>query len=87
MSGALLDAPTLPLGLNRPAGRERPARGGRPADGCRPAGGGRPTLEDLLAGTLHAARAHAEADCPLCEAPMHFADGAAHCDGCGSTLS
>jgi hypothetical protein len=65
MSGALLDAPTLPLGLSR----------------------SRPTLEDLLASTLHAARTQAEADCPLCEGPMHFADGAARCDSCGSTLS
>jgi hypothetical protein len=65
MSGALLDAPTLPLGLSR----------------------SRPTLEGLLASTLHAARSHGEADCPLCDAPMHFADGAAHCEACGSTLS
>ena len=68
MSGALLDAPTLPLGLSRPAGRSRP------------------TLEDLLASTLHAARTQ-DADCPVCEGPMHFAEGAAHCDACGSTLS
>jgi len=91
MSGALLDAPALPLGVSRPAGqpagRDRPARGGRPANGCQPAGSGRPTLEELLASTLQAAQTQAEAGCPLCDAPMRFADGAARCTGCGSTLS
>ena len=85
MSGALLDAPTLPLGIERHTG-DRPA-GGQRAGGDLPAGGSRPTLEELLASTLQAARTQAEADCPLCDAPMHFADGAAHCDACGSTLS
>ena len=81
MSGALLDAPTLPLGHKQPAGRDRPARGGQPA------GGGRPTLEELLASTLQAARTQAEADCPLCHAEMRYANGAARCESCGTTLS
>jgi hypothetical protein len=75
MSSALLDAPARRFGF---AG---------------PAGGGRPTLEELLASTLHAARAHAgaeagaQADCPLCDGAMRYADGAARCGSCGSTLA
>ena len=73
MSSALLDAPARRFGF---AG---------------PAGGGRPTLEELLASTLHAARTQAEggaeADCPLCDGAMHYADGAARCGSCGSTLA
>ena len=71
MSSALLDSPAA----------------GFRAGGGQTAGGRRSTLAELLGGTLHAARSQAEADCPLCHAEMHYADGAARCDGCGTTLT
>jgi hypothetical protein len=54
---------------------------------ARPAGGRRPTLEELLDATWRNARAGGSADCPVCHATMHQADGTARCEGCGTQLS
>jgi hypothetical protein len=53
----------------------------------REAGGARPTLEELLDATWRSANAHAQADCPMCRAPMRLEQGRARCEGCGTTLS
>jgi hypothetical protein len=53
----------------------------------RPAGGRGITLEELLERTLRSAQAGEAAECPVCRARMHAENGAAHCSGCGSTLS
>ena len=53
----------------------------------RPAGGRGSTLEELLESTLRSATAGGTAECPVCRARMHAENGAAHCSGCGSTLS
>jgi hypothetical protein len=51
------------------------------------AGGRRPTLAELLDGTWHTARSHAEAECPVCHAAMRLEDELARCGSCGTTLS
>jgi hypothetical protein len=71
MTSALLDSPAV----------------GFRTGGGQAAGGRRPTLAELLSGTLHAARSQAQADCPLCHAEMRYANGAARCESCGTTLS
>jgi hypothetical protein len=50
------------------------------------------TLEELLNRTLHAARAHGSAECPVCHASMTSTragagDVAVVCGGCGSRLT
>ena len=72
MSVAMLDAPT---GLFAARTRET-AAGGRGT-----------TLEQLLDATWHAARSHAGAECPVCQAPMRMEGERARCRGCGSTLT
>ncbi len=57
----------------------------RPREGA--ARGRGTTLEQLLDATWHAARCHAEAECPVCQAPMRMEGKRAHCGGCGTTLS
>jgi hypothetical protein len=54
---------------------------------ARTAGSGRPTLAELLTGTLHAARARNDAECPVCHGSMRFEQGAARCESCGTSLS
>jgi hypothetical protein len=50
--------------------------------------GGRLTLEQRLDGVWEGLRAAGVADCPVCGGRMAGAGGgAAHCGGCGSTLS
>ena len=72
-----------------PAVLDAPARNRGPANGShrRHAHGGQATLAQLLDGTWRAARAHAEADCPMCKAPMRLANATARCESCGTTLS
>jgi hypothetical protein len=72
MTAAVLDAPATLFAQARDS---------------RPAGGRRTTLAELLDGTWRAARADAEAECPLCHATMSFDHGVARCGGCGTTLS
>jgi hypothetical protein len=72
VSAALLDAPASLFAAAPRAGA---------------AGGRRPTLEELLDGTLHTARGHAEAECPVCHGAMHLEDQVARCSGCGTTLA
>jgi len=50
------------------------------------------TLEELLNRTLHAARAHGSAECPVCHASMTSTRAGAGdvvvvCGGCGSRLA
>jgi hypothetical protein len=72
MSTALLEAPATLFADRRRA---------------EPAGGGRTTLAELLDDTWRAARADADAECPMCHAPMHLEAGAARCGSCGTTLA
>jgi hypothetical protein len=72
MSAAVLDAPATLFAEARDAG---------------PAGGRRTTLAELLDGTWRAARAGADAECPMCHSAMHLSAGAARCDSCGTTLT
>ena len=72
MSVALLDAPASLFA----------------ARGCGGAAGGRgTTLEQVLDATWHASRSNAEAECPVCQAPMRLEGERARCSGCGTTLS
>jgi hypothetical protein len=80
MSAAVLEAPAR---LFAPA----PALSRAPARGEDPPGGRRTTLAELLDETWRAARAGAEAECPMCQAPLHAVAGAARCGSCGTTLS
>jgi phage terminase Nu1 subunit (DNA packaging protein) len=72
VSAALLDAPATLFADRR-------------ADG--PAGGGRTTLAELLDETWRAARATADADCPMCHERMQLEADRARCSGCGTTLA
>jgi hypothetical protein len=71
----------MPEGGVTPAVLDRP---GSVTD--RPALGGGGTLEELLAATLHAARANGSAECPVCRARMTATRAGAECGGCGSRL-
>jgi hypothetical protein len=51
------------------------------------AGGGGATLEARLEEAWHTVQADGRAECPVCRSSMRFEGGAAHCTGCGSTLS
>jgi hypothetical protein len=72
MTPAVLEAPRTLFADDRSAQR---------------AGGPRMTLAELLDDTWRAARAHGEAECPLCHAAMRLEDDAARCGGCGTMLA
>jgi hypothetical protein len=72
MTTALLESPLSLFGE---------ARSVRPVDGREI------TLEELLDSALRSAQAGGLAECPVCHARMHAEGGAAHCSGCGSTVS
>jgi hypothetical protein len=72
MSAAVLEAPTTLFAHARAED---------------PPGGRRTTLAELLDETWRAARAGADAECPMCQEPMHASAGAARCGSCGTTLS
>jgi hypothetical protein len=78
MSSAVLEAPATLFAAA--------ATLAAPAEARRPSGRSR-TLAELLDDTWRAARSSAEADCPMCHAPMHLEAGTAHCGSCGTTLS
>jgi hypothetical protein len=80
MSAAVLEAPATLFAQPHEAGRAGGQTDGR-------SGGRGTTLAELLDDTWRAARGGAEAECPMCHAPMHLHTGTARCAGCGTTLT